>query len=346
MDNRIMFEDLEYIEENVDMKKFEGKTVMVTGATGLIGYWIVLSLLHYSKKVLNPPKVLAVVRDQKKAEEMFSDYLGPCLKFVVGDICCLTMPDIKVDYIIHGASQTSSKAFIQEPVETIATSVLGTLNVLNIAKKNNVAGMVYLSSMEVYGYPTTDAKIKEGHSTNLDTMHVRSCYPESKRMCENLCASYAAEYGVVSKVVRLTQTFGPGVKYNDCRIFAEFARSVIEKKDIVLHTKGDTKRNYLYTADAVNAIFMILLNGKIGEAYNVANESTYCSIYEMATLVAKKCAEGNIKVRIEGIEDAASYGYAPVLKMNLDTTKVRNLGWNAKFNLQQMYLRMIASMAL
>lgn len=130
-------------------------------------------------------------------------------------------------------------------------------------------------------------------------MSVRACYPESKRMCENLCACYMKEYGVPVNIVRLTQTFGPGVEYDDGRIFAELARCVIEKRDIVLHTKGETKRNYLFTKDAVNAIITVLLHGENGQAYNAANEETYCSILEMANMVAKKCGKGDIKVKIE-----------------------------------------------
>ena len=119
-------------------------------------------------------------------------------------------------------------------------------------------------------------------------MNVRSSYPESKRLCESLCSAYASEYGVPAKVVRLTQTFGVGVSYNDGRVFAEFARCAIEGRDIVLKTKGQTKRNYIDIDDAVNAIFTVLLKGVAGEAYNVANEDTYCSIYEMANMVAEK----------------------------------------------------------
>ena len=214
---------------------------------------------------------------------------------------------------------------------------------LELAKRKNVSGIVYLSSMEVYGAPETDEKIRENHATNLQTTEVRTSYPESKRMCESLCVAYASEYQVPAKIVRLTQTFGPGVNYNDGRVFAEFARCAIEKRNIVLHTKGETKRNYLYTLDAVMAILTVLVKGASGEAYNAANENTYCSIYEMAKLVAKEIANGEIKVEIKE-EDTAKFGYAPPLKMNLDTTKLRALGWNATTNLVEMFTHLIQGM--
>ena len=176
-------------------------------------------------------------------------------------------------------------------------------------------------------------------------MAVRSCYPESKRMCESLCASYASEYGVPAKVVRLTQTFGPGVAYNDGRVFAEFARCAIEGRNIVLNTKGETKRNYLYTEDAANALFTVLAKGVPGEAYNAANEETYCTIYEMACLVAKECAGGKIEVEVRERADAAKLGYAPTLHMNLDASKLRSLGWEPQVGFVDMYKNTIQAMS-
>lgn len=321
----------------MDYSILNGKKVIVTGATGLIGKAIVKKLLTLNAEVI------AIVRDKIKAENIFG-YRSENIRYVVSDICSLKPVNFNADYIIHAAAQTSSKAFVIEPVETIMTSIIGTKNMLELARVNPVKSFVYLSSMEIYGSHNTDDKIDEHHSSYLDTMDVRSSYPESKRMCENLCRSYAAEFGIPSKVVRLTQTFGPGVQYNDTRVFAEFARAVIEKKDIILQTKGETKRNYLYIDDAVSAILMVLLIGKIGEAYNAANEQTYCSIYEMACMVASKCANGKIKV-ITNVESSTTRGFAPTLKMNLSTSKLCDLGWKAKVDLIDMFNRMIEDMS-
>lgn len=332
-----------YIKLNAEQLK--GSTVMITGATGLIGKSTVKLLIEFNRiccgKKIN---VIAVVRDIKKAEICFKDYMCDELKIHVSDVCEFCEPKFPVDYIIHAASMTSSKAFVNEPVETIFTALDGTRNLLEFARYNRIKGFVYLSSMEVYGTPTTDDKVGEGHSTNINSMSARSCYPESKRMCESLCAAYYYEYGVPVKVIRLTQTFGPGVKYNDGRVFAEFARCAIEKKDIILNTKGKTKRNYLYTEDAVGAILTVLCKGKNGEAYNAANEETYCSIYDMALLVAKECANDTINVVINEKEDISKFGYAATLRMNLDVSKINSLGWHAETNLIEMYKKMIADM--
>jgi nucleotide sugar dehydratase, putative len=313
--------------------------ILVTGATGLLGSAIVKKLLEQSDT-----KVVALVRNSEKAEMIFADYKTDNLEIMISDICDLKPEAIGIDYIIHAASQTSSKAFVNQPVETINTAINGTTAILEFARVNPIKSFVYLSSMEVYGLPVTDEKIYEDHGTNLDTMAVRSCYPESKRMCENICTSYFSEYGVPVKIVRLTQTFGPGVAYNDGRVFAEFARCAIEGRDIVLKTKGETKRNYLYLEDAVDAVLTVLLEGENGNAYNAANEDTYCSIYEMAQLVAEKCSNKKISVVIEENEDIAKLGYAPTLKMNLSTEKLKSLGWKAKVGLSDMFEIMIQDM--
>jgi nucleoside-diphosphate-sugar epimerase len=314
-------------------KELKNKTILVTGATGLIGKAIVFRLLAIGANVV------VLVRDRQKAERLFGDNV----QYIVSDITSFEVKEMNLDYIIHGASNTSSKAFIENPVEVSFTALDGTRRVLELAKLCKIQGLVYLSSMEVYGTPTTDDKVFEDSSTSLDSMKVRSAYPESKRMCECLCSSYASEYDVPAKVVRLTQTFGPGVQYDDGRVFAQFARCAIEEKDIILHTKGETKRNYLYTEDAVDAILTVLLKGKVGEAYNAANEDTYCSIYEMANLVAKECSEGCINVLVEE-QDVSKFGYAPTLHMNLNTRKLRDLGWKPSTDLKNMFTNMISDM--
>lgn len=310
--------------------------VLVTGATGLIGKALVKKLLKEGNSVI------AIVRDKQKAISIFGEE-DANLKYLLGDITTITPKNIDIDYIIHGASQTSSKAFVSEPVETSITALLGTMNMLEMGKLNNVKGFVFLSSMEVYGYPKTDELISENYLNNTNTMEVRTCYPESKRMCENLCASYFSEYGIPTKVIRLTQTFGPGVKYDDNRVFAQFARCIIENKNIVLKTKGETKRSYLYTDDAVNAILTVMYKGKSGEAYNAANETTYCSIYEMASLIINKFGNSNNKIIIEEETDRKN-GYAPTLHMNLNTSKLQKLGWSPSVDLEKMYYYLIEDM--
>lgn len=321
------------------LSALQGKRILVTGATGLIGS----SLIRMLADMKVACQVIAVVRNQQKAMQMFGDLAPDFIDYIVSDVAEPFCVSGQVDYVIHAANQTSSRAFVEAPVDTILTAVKGTRNVLVLAREKQVKSLVYLSSMEIYGAPQTDAKIYETHGANIDTMATRSSYPESKRMCESLCRAYYAQYGVPAKVIRLSQTFGPGLAYNDGRVPAEFSRCVIEKKNIVLHTDGQTRRSYLYTADAVSAILAILLRGTDGEAYNATNEESYCSILEMAELVAQKCAAGEIAVQIQ-FADAEKMGYAPKLCMNLDTTKLQNLGWTPRYGLEEIFNRTITSM--
>lgn len=341
-ENKIFKEDLEYITSAgfIDWQKLYNKTVFVTGATGLIGYTFVSALLYRNLKYQSNIKIIALVRNITKAKEKFTEQLKQNLnlKFVVGDVKNLPPIDEKIDYIIHGANPTASSYFVENPVETIKTAVWGTNNVLNLAKEKNISGFVYLSSMEVYGAPHTDDLIYESQGTTIDTMSVRSCYPEAKRLCEALCASYADEYKAPAKVVRLSQTFGPGIDKNDNRVFAEFLRCAMQKQDIILQTEGTSKRSYLYTADAVTAILAVLLNSKTGEAYNAANKNTYCSIMEMAQLVTRELANDEIKVVIKANENSKRK-FSPPHKLNLDVSKLEGLGWRATRCLVEMYGR-------
>lgn len=319
------------------LHEIENKKILITGATGLIGQNIIKSILKYNIEYDGNIQIYALVRNVDKAERIFG--LSSYIKYIEGNVIDAEI-DCEVDYVIHSANTTSSKEFVMHPVDTISVAVDGTRNILEQIKDKNITKFIYLSSMEVYGTPQDDLKINEEHSSNLDTMQVRSCYPESKRMCENICIAYASQYNIPVNVIRLTQTFGRGVAYSDGRVFAEFARCVIEKKNIVLKTKGKTMRSYLSVDDAVSAIFHVLVKAPRNEAYNVANEQTYCSIYEMANLVADKLTNNSIEVKIEEDNNCNS-GFAPELHMNLDTTKIKQLGWEPKNDLINMYIDMI-----
>lgn len=351
IENTIFKEDMDIVAEAsfIPWEKLRNKTILITGATGLIGFNLISALSYVNIYRNIPMKILAYVRDEEKARDRFKKIIkakGP-LNFVVGDL--LNIPEIKgnVDYIIHGGSPTASRFFVDNPVETIQINLHSGVHLLNMAKEKQSDGFIFLSSMEVYGALNRQEKVGELHESFIDTMVPRNSYPEAKRMVENLCASYASEYNVPAKVIRLTQTFGPGVKKNDNRVFAQFMRSAMENEDIVLHTKGGTKHSYLYTADAVTAILSVMLNGKVGEAYNAANEETYCSIREMADTVAnlefmKEKNNRRIEVKVE--ENAINNSiYPPELYMDLDTKKIRNLGWKSTRNLHEMFERMMKS---
>lgn len=341
-DSLVLFKDFDYINscDFLCWNKLKNATVLITGVSGLIGSAIANSLLYASEKRGLNIKIIACVRDIEKSKKKI--IVAGDISYIESSIEKLEEISMDVAYIIHAANPTNSKFFIQNPAETIETAVLGTRNILNIAKRKGCKGLVFLSSMEIYGHPAKGCSVKEEDVGAFDPTIVRNCYPLSKILCETMVTAYASEYSVPGTVVRLTQTFGPGVNYQDSRIFAEFARCVIENNDITLHSDGKTERCYLYVADAVTAILTTLLEGVPGQVYTAANSDTYCSIYDMAQMVAHEVAEGKISVRFE--IDGVDRGYADTLYMNLNTEKLEQLGWFPKKNLKEMFVRMIEDM--
>ena len=344
-ENIIIKEDLNRIIESAafDWLEFKNSTIFITGATGLIGQNIVKAFCIANSRLKLNCKIVALVRNEEKAKKLFDRYNEDTITYIIGNVEDELIVQMPIDYIIHCASQTSSAGFINNCVETINTSVAGTNNMLTLALNKKVKGMILTSSMEVYGYPQKGDRVTEEMIGSLSPLVVRNCYPISKMLSESLCCSYASEYNVPVKIVRLTQTFGPGVQKNDNRIFAYLARCVINHDDIVLNTKGETERSYLYTADAVVAILTILLKGISGKAYNAADEETYCSISEMAKKVA---LFGDINVKYE-LDNRKTSAFANTLYMNLDTTSLKSIGWSKLYpemDLIEMYRRLIESM--
>ena len=198
--------------------------------------------------------------------------------------------------------------------------------------------------MEMYGsFSNLNQIVCENDLGYINPLKVRSNYPESKRLCENMCIAYLSEYNVPVKIARLAQTFGAGILPGENRVFAQFARSVINGENIVLHTKGNSDGNYCYIRDAVMGLFIILLKGKNGEAYNVSNQDTHTTIANMAKMVCERFSNGKGKI-IFDISDNDIFGYATDTKMELCSDKLQSLGWIPKVGLEEAYERLIESM--
>ncbi len=321
----------------VNWQNFKDKIILITGSTGFIGVQTVLALSKASKDYNLNVKLILPVRNIKKAKSIFySELRFVNIKLIKQDINKKINYHGGIDYIIHAASNTSSKSFVDTPVETIDTTVNGTRNILELAKEKQVKSVVYLSSMEVYGTVNSDVPLKEDDYGYLDLINERNSYPQAKRLAETMCYSYFKEYNLPVKIARLCQIIGANIPYNDTRVFAQFARNVVEKKDIVLHTDGSTVRNYCYITDCITAIFKILTEGASGEAYNVANKDAICSIKEMAEKITKDTPE--IKVIVE---NKNSNLYPKNCKIFLDTNKLESLGWNAEIAVDDILSKLV-----
>ena len=335
-------DDLQYIAKYpLQYEQLKETTVLVTGATGLIGASIVRALI-----AVEGIHIIALVRNIEKANKLYSRHELGNIELIVGDITFPINVNKKVDWIFHCAAVTTSKLMIEKPVETLSTAIEGTKNILELARKNECKSMVYISSMEMYGtFNNSDTEITEDKIGYINPLKVRSNYPESKRLCENMCVAYMREYGVKVKIARLAQTFGAGILPGENRVFAQFAKSVISGRDIVLHTRGLSEGNYCYTRDCVLGLFIILLCGENGEAYNVANPKSHTTIAEMAHMVADKISNGKIKV-IYDIPKDNVFGYAEDTKMKLNSDKLQALGWTPEIGLEDAYKRMIEQMKI
>lgn len=323
-------------------------TYLVTGATGYIGSRIIKSLIESTGYKQGNVKIISHCRNKEKYELMYFNMKNENIYPLFSDI-----KDIRkiveetlqvgylgnIDYIIHCASNTTSSYMISNPVETIDGIVEGTKSVLELAKELNIKGMVYLSSMEVYGdiLCTPGNRATEDMLGYIDILKPRSSYPLGKRMAEGYCAAYANEYGVPVKIARLAQTFGKGILPNENRSFAQFVRAAAEGRDIVLKTEGKSIGNSVSIEDAIDAIFFLLENGENGQAYNVVNERNTMSIKDMAELVARIIGKDKVKVVFD-IEDKSKTGYAADTYLYMSGEKMRRLGWEAKKGIEDMFV--------
>ncbi len=340
-DSKILKEDINRILENRELfETLKGSVILVTGATGMIGSMMIRVLAAENDLHAADIRIIGQVRNEDKAGEVLGSLADRRDVELIFSESFDFYPDC--DYIIHTACPTASRYYVEHPVETIDFSLQSTRKLLALAAQNQVKGMVYLSSMEEYGEPYAAGQImSEDDCGFIDHLRIRSCYPESKRMCECYCASYAAEYGVKVMIARLAQTFGAGVPLTDHRVFMQFAESVIEGRDLVLHTEGKSVSNFCYLSDAIEGILTILLSGTPGEAYNVCNDEESRTIRETADLIADEFGEGKMKVIVDIPESDMAYGYASDVTMRLCSAKLCAQGWKAKVSMAEAYKRLI-----
>lgn len=314
-------------------------TYLITGSTGLIGAALVKAV------AASGGTAIAAARNVEKARRLFNGIEG--VEIVEWDVTrpvnesILSLPSLSAPShccLIHAAAETASRNMVERPVETMAVTLDGTRNALELARRLKVEGMVYLSSMEVYGSPQDDRLIDESFVGPLDHLAPRSSYPLSKRMAEGLCAAYAREYNVPVKIARLAQVVGGEASDGDNRAIAQFARAIAHGENIVLHTGGSSARCYCALPDAVEAILFLLGNGVPGEAYNVADAASYCSMRELAERLCASHPPSRVV-----IDPAEGLGYAPACKLRLSTGKLEALGWKPRTGIMEAFDGLVAS---
>lgn len=328
--DEIIQEDLKLIKsQKIFWDKLKNSTVLVTGATGMLATYVGY-MLHYLNETtdLNVKGILTY----RNHEKLFSKYEGLLensnLTFVQQDVIEKMHLEDTVDWIIHAASNASPKYILTDPVGIIEANVIGTEQLLYLAKEKNVKGFHFLSTREVYGeVPSKVGKITEDSYGSLNILEKRSCYPESKRLGETLVRSFSDQHNVPFTISRIAHSYGPGMELNkDGRIMNDLIYNVVNNENIVLKSKGEAERSFCYIADAVAGIFMIMLNGSNDEAYNLSNEDEPIKIADLAKKLVQLFPNKNLKVTFD-IPKEIGAGYTKFKRIPLDTTKLEKLGW-------------------
>ena len=323
----------EYLE---DKDAFRGATFLITGASGMVGGALCRLLLYLNRTEDLGAKLLLPVRASTRKETLFGILDRSEVTVFEHDLAGPFESAIKTDYIVHAACPTASSLLSGHSADSAVFSALSTINLLEMARHEKPKGMVYLSSMEAYG--KLDGLADETMSGLIDLTSPRSCYPESKRYCENLIACFWAQYGIRAVSARLAQVLGAGIKPNETRAYAQFAKCALKKEAIVLKTDGLSRGNYVHLSDALCAILLLLSRGVSGEIYNVSGDNASLTIREFAGRISLLLSNGESRIVFDIPPDAASLPYASKTGLILGNAKLKCLGFKSRFTLDDMIL--------
>jgi len=345
--NPIIREDLERIASAaLPWEDMRNKTVLVTGGGGFLAAYLVKSLLAVGRLYKLNIKVICVARSIRSVETRLSAYLGSTDLSIVLHYISQPLPNNfpHADFIIHCASQASPKYYCIDPVGTLLANSVGTMLLLEHAVKSQAEKFLFFSSGEVYGVPVDPSQlVGEQDYGYIDPMNVRSCYAESKRIGETMCAAWAQQHGLHTTVVRPFHTYGPGMALDDGRVFADFVADAVAKRDIVLKSDGLALRPFCYIADATIGFLTALLTGGKAEAYNVANPNAEISIRDLATIVAGLFPERGTGTRFEVPVSSDTYYKSPISRSCPSVDKIKGLGWSPTVGVSDGFRRTIQS---
>lgn len=317
----------------------DNSSVLVTGASGLIGSFIVDALAYRNEKYGANIKIYAMSRRLEKLRERFSYCTDLHNVTLAAHDICKPLEDVQYDCIIHAASNADPRTYALYPVETIQTNIIGTSNVLEYARSHKGTRVLFTSTMEVYGSIPDVGSFSEEQYGLVDFNQIRSGYPESKRTSELLCRSYVSEYGVDAVIARLGYIYGPSMTAEDNKVIAQFINKAIAGENIVLKSKGEQLRSYCYVSDAVAGIFCILARGERGRAYNVANRISTAAISEIARLAA---CQTNTEVVFELPDELERIGSSKPQNAVLDESALISLGWNGAYTMERGFARTVS----
>ena len=319
--------------EELPWEKLERKSLVLSGGTGLIGSFLVDVLEKKNGEGLNCT-LFVLTRNPERAAERFSAWEKDAghLRLIRGDMNQAIPEHIgKADYVLHLASNTHPLQYSTDPIGTITTNVIGLHRMLEFAVSHGAERFLFASSNEIYGENRGDAELfDEGYCGYIDCNTMRAGYPESKRCGEALCQAYRAQKGLEVVIPRLTRSYGPTMRMDDSKAISQFIRKGLAGEDIVLKSAGTQFYSYTYAADAVSGLLHVLLKGKDGEAYNIADERSDITLKDLAALIAGQAGRKVVFELPDGVEAA---GYSRATKARLDGRKLRELGWKCRWDI-------------
>lgn len=333
---------LSALDSAVGTERLCNASVLVTGATGTIGSFLVDALALYNKTRNAGISIYAAGRKLENLERCFDSVKRYGITYVRHDLLEPVAFDFCADFVVHAAGGAYPAAFSETPVETLMGSVAGTHFLLEYAYKARASRFLYVSSGEVYGQGVvTEESYSEDYSGYVNPVSFRSCYPNGKRAAETLCSAFMHEYGLETVIVRPCHTYGPTVTEADNRANAQFFRNVLRGEDIVLKSAGRQVRSYAYVADCASGLLSVLACGAAGEAYNLSNRNAVCSIAEFAETVAKAAGR---RVVFENPSESDRQERSPVSRQVLDCSKLESLGWRGKYSVWEGVSRTLGAM--
>ena len=334
-DHPLYLEDVNYLSRlDLPWEKLQNTIVVVSGATGMIGSLLIDVLMNKNAAGLNC-KIYALGRSLSRFKQRFClDTERYLCQFVEYDVQTALTADLgkTVDYVIHLASNTHPLQYSEDPIGTISSNVIGLNNLLYFSTKHKAKRFVFASSNEIYGENRGDVdSFVEDYCGYIDCNSLRAGYPESKRCGEALCQAYKQQKGLDIVVTRFTRTYGPSLLKNDSKALSQFLHKAITGNDIVLKSSGNQLYSYLHATDSVSGLLTILLKGENGQAYNIADRNSNIRLRDLAAIVAE---EVDRTVKFEIPYEKEENGYSKVKKALLDSGKLNNLGWTAKYNIK------------
>lgn len=317
-----------------ELDQMAGKSILITGAAGLICSSVVDILFRYNDTHEKRIQILAAGRWHKEMYGRFNDMVDrDDFTFVAYDASKTNnYLDVHADYIIHGASNASPDMIVKEPVETMLSNFLGMKYLLDYAKESGAKRILYISSSEVYGAKPGDEPYKEGEYGYIDLLKSRNSYSIGKCAAETMCVSYADEYGIESVIVRPGHIYGPTASPHDVRVGSAWAYAVAKGKDLIMKSDGSQIRSYVYSLDCASAMLKVLLAGENCHAYNISNPESIITIKELGDLLAKA---GNVELKVELPTEAEKKGFNPMSNSSLESTSLLGLGWRGCFNAEE-----------